>query len=225
MTLPQSARYVLDPCSSLKRCLSLNGAPGTQKYHKTCCPLCAGIGVVPADHTPNPEWESALRYMRRSFTTREKKRIEHEPGLTRMQAIAKVWEKRRERALDRLRRGTTESRTQIKARIWERDGGRCQICNLDLDRYPQLATLGHRVDRSCGGSDSDVNLEIECVQCNRHVKPFHETLEAYFVWRAEYRGETIIDHATVEDTPEPRSEPEGWLGRLRRVAKLGRAAA
>lgn len=73
--VPQSAVYVLDPCPSSKDCLSLKGAPGTKSYEKTCCEVCAGLGVVPADHTPNPEWEKALRYMRRPFSKREQKSI------------------------------------------------------------------------------------------------------------------------------------------------------
>ena len=98
---------------------------------------------MPATHSPNPLWEETLDHMRKPFSTREKRRIKHEPGTTVMEAAARVWAKRRQNALTKLKRGTTENRTSIKARIWERDGGRCAICDLDLDEHPKLATLGH----------------------------------------------------------------------------------
>lgn len=72
-------------------------------------------------------------------------------------------------------------------------------------------TLGHRVDRACGGSDSDVNLEIECEQCNRVLKPFHHSLAEYEEWRAEFRARMLALH---EAEPEPGDEPEGWLARF-----------
>lgn len=204
--LPQSAAYELVPCPSSKDCLKLNGIPGTQKYYKTCCPLCAGVGVVPAPGCPNPLWEETLDHMRKPFSTREKRRIKHEPAATVMEATARVWAKRRQNALDKLKRGTTENRTSIKARIWKRDGGRCAICDLDLDEHPRLATLGHRMDQVCGGSDADINLDLQCRQCNSQIKPLHTSLKAYFSWLAEYRGET---------EPEPVEEKRtGWLAQL-----------
>ncbi len=95
---------------------------------------------MPATHSPNPLWEETLDHMRKPFSTREKRRIKHEPGTTVMEAAARVWAKRRQNALTKLKRGTTENRTSIKARIWERDGGRCAICDLDLDEHLKLAT-------------------------------------------------------------------------------------
>jgi len=207
--IPQSAVYVLDPCPSSTDCLKLNGIPGTQKYHKTCCPLCAGIGKVPAPHSPNPLWVDTLHYMRKPFSTREKRRTKYEPGATVMEATARVWAKRRHRALTNLKRGTMESRPDIKARIWERDGGRCVICDLDLNEHPKLATLGHRLDQVCGGSDSDCNLDLQCRQCNSQIKPLHTSLEAYFSWLAEHRGET-------DDGVPAKEKCKGWFARLLR---------
>ena len=173
--------------------------------------MCAGVGVVPATHSPNPLWEETLDHMRKPFSTREKRRIKHEPGTTVMEAAARVWAKRRQNALTKLKRGTTENRTSIKARIWERDGGRCAICELDLDEHPKLATLGHRVDQVCGSSDADCNLDLQCRQCNSQIKPLHETLEAYFAWLADYRGET-------DDVPV-KEKRAGWLARLLRTMR------
>ena len=214
--VPESAVYNLISCPG-SQCLSLKGAPGTRSYEKSLCSLCAGIGVVPDNL--NPEWGNALRYMRRPFSKREQKRIEHEPGLTRMQATVQVWEARRERALDRLRRGTIENRADIKRRIRERDNDHCQICGIDLSGHERLITLGHRVELSLLGSDSDINLEIECLQCNRVIKPYHSNLESYFAWRREFQNRIVV--APVEDTPEPEAEPEpvrekrgGWFSRL-----------
>ena len=142
--IPQSARYDLVPCPG-SGCLKLNGAPGTPKYHKACCPRCAGLGVVPASHSPNPLWLDTLCHMRKPFSSREKKRTEYEPETTVMGATARIWQKRMENALAKLKRGTTESRVDIKARIWERDGGRCQICGIDLDRHALAVGQEHEL--------------------------------------------------------------------------------
>ena len=117
--IPESARYELIPCPS-SECLKLNGAPETPKYDKTCCQRCGGLGIVPAPGSPNPLWENALRYMRRPFLAHEKKRIRRDVESTTMQATAKVWAARRERALLRLRRGTREPITSIKADLGAR---------------------------------------------------------------------------------------------------------
>ena len=99
-----------------------------------------------------------------------------------------------------------ENKSDIKARIWERDNGKCAICDLDLNVHPKLATLGHRVDQVCGGSDADINLDLQCRQCNSQIKPHHTSLEEYFSWLSEYRGET---------EPEPmEKKSEGWLSQL-----------
>lgn len=92
-SLPQSEpeglpRYDLIPCPSPKCCLSLNGAPGTPKYEKTCCEVCFGVGKVPAPDCPNPQWEKVLRYMRRPFSKREQKSISWDVEATTMQAPA-----------------------------------------------------------------------------------------------------------------------------------------
>lgn len=134
-----------------------------------------------------------------------------------MQATRRIWAQRRERALARLKRGTTESPKSIRERIWERDGGRCQICGIDLEAYPQLVTLGHLVDRACGGSDSDLNLEIECEQCNRALKPHHSSLEEYFSWRDEFQSRMMVPVkvAAPEPQPEPVEEKHGgWFSRF-----------
>ncbi len=88
--------------------------------------------------------------MRRPFFSREQKSISWDVHATTMQATSMIWAQRRERATRRLQRGTTESSKSIRARIWQRDRGHCQICGIDLSDYPQLVTLGHRVDRFAG---------------------------------------------------------------------------
>ena len=65
-TIPESARYELIPCPS-SECLKLNGAPGTQKYHKTCCQLCGGWNQV---HGPVKEEREEMA--RRAEEVRQK---------------------------------------------------------------------------------------------------------------------------------------------------------
>jgi hypothetical protein len=92
---------------------------------------------------------------------------------------------------------------------------------MDLDEHPKLATLGHRVDQVCGGSDADCNLDLQCRRCNSQIKPLHETLEAYFAWRARYRGESMsVVPTEVMPEPEPVGEKRvGWLARLLRAMR------
>ncbi len=89
---------------------------------------------------------------------------------------------------------------------------------------PKLATLGHRVDVVCGGSDSDCNLDLQCQQCNSQIKPHHESLEEYVSWLAEYQRGLMValmdmHEGEPEDAAEPQSEAVGWWSRwLRRRA-------
>lgn len=71
----------------------------------------------------------------------------------------------------------------IKQRIWERDNFVCQACGLDLEEYPDRLTVGHKIDKVCGGSDQPVNLCLQCVRCNSR-KPHHRTLREYEEWVA-----------------------------------------
>lgn len=91
--------------------------------------------------------------------------------------------RRDQEAREILRRGTIEPWFEIKQRIWERDNFVCQACGLDLEEYPDRLTVGHKIDKVCGGSDQPVNLCLQCVRCNSR-KPHHRTLREYEEWVA-----------------------------------------
>lgn len=189
-----SAKYELLYCTDCS-CERLSGAPGSDKYKETYCPKCFGIGKVPDN--PNPVWSVACEFMSGKFSRSEvDQTIELEEG----SFAHTVWEARREKALRLLKKGTAESWSTIKSRIWERDEGICQVCGFDLRQDPDSYELGHKVDRVCGGSDTDDNLCVQCVACNR-LKPPHDTWEEYEEWIAGggWRGE-IAQYSNGEKT-------------------------
>ena len=96
-------------------------------------------------------------------------------------AMYSALSRRDQEARELLRRGTTESWFDIKQRVWERDNFTCQACGLDLTDYPDRLTVGHKIDKACGGSDREVNLCLQCVRCNSR-KPHHHTLSEYEEW-------------------------------------------
>ena len=51
-----------------------------------------------------------------------------------------------------------------KAEIYERDGGKCQMCRKALTL--RTATLDHIVPLSLGGAHSRVNVRLTCRSCN-----------------------------------------------------------
>ena len=66
-----------------------------------------------------------------------------------------------QRASIRRRRGTLESWSVIRRRIYERDRGVCQICGRQT-RIDGDYECGHIIDRYVGGSDRDDNLLWSC---------------------------------------------------------------
>lgn len=63
----------------------------------------------------------------------------------------------------------------------KRDNFTCQVCDLDLEEYPDRLTVGHKIDKACGGSDRGSNLCLQCVRCNPR-KPHHRDLAQYEEW-------------------------------------------
>lgn len=54
--------------------------------------------------------------------------------------------------------------------VWERDGGRCQLCGEACSRDPRderAGTVDHIVPRSWGGGDELANLRLVCLPCHR----------------------------------------------------------
>ncbi len=177
MTLPQAdpeglPRYALAPC------------PGPGPHGVTgSCPVCAGLGLVPAADTPNPAWPEVLAMLRKPLSARLWGTASKAIMLGTPVDIAMFSEQtqREQEARELLRRGTTEPWVLIKQRIWERDDFACRVCGLDLAEYPDRLTVGHKVDKACGGSDRDENLCLQCLRCNSR-KPLHRSLAEYEAW-------------------------------------------
>jgi HNH endonuclease len=87
-----------------------------------------------------------------------------------------------EQAAKAALRGTTIPWSHLRAIVYERDRGTCQVCGdaVDLNSYE----CGHIIDRIVGGSDRLSNLVCMCISCNR-LKPLTETREAYIAWASE----------------------------------------
>lgn len=86
------------------------------------------------------------------------------------------------RASSAIIRERTDSWNKMRDAVYERDSGICDACrrrcsfgNFDL---------GHLVDRVAGGIDCYCNLVVHCRPCNQ-MKPVHETLEEYAVWKKQ----------------------------------------
>lgn len=87
-----------------------------------------------------------------------------------------------EQAAKAALRGTTFPWSHLRALVYERDHGVCQVCGdaVDLDSYE----CGHIIDRVVGGSDRLPNLVCMCITCNR-LKPLTETREQYIAWASQ----------------------------------------
>jgi HNH endonuclease len=87
-----------------------------------------------------------------------------------------------EQAAKAALRGTTLPWSHLRAIVYERDRGTCQVCGdtVDLAFYE----CGHIIDRVVGGSDRLSNLVCMGISCNR-LKPLTETREQYITWASQ----------------------------------------
>lgn len=51
--------------------------------------------------------------------------------------------------------------------IYDRDGGRCRMCQRELSFAPNSFDIDHIVPISLGGPDTPANLQLSCRRCNR----------------------------------------------------------
>ena len=56
------------------------------------------------------------------------------------------------------------TKAQIKREVWQRDQGRCQICNSQY-----AIEIDHKFPRALGGSDTKENLRLLCRSCNQRA--------------------------------------------------------
>ncbi len=62
------------------------------------------------------------------------------------------------------RRREGMEREEKRARVYERDGGRCRYCNRGLKKHNM--TLDHIRPLHKGGTHADENLALACLRCN-----------------------------------------------------------
>jgi HNH endonuclease len=119
-------------------------------------------------------------------------------------------------------RGTTIPWSHLRALVYERDHGVCQVCGdaINADSYE----CGHIIDRVVGGSDRLSNLVCMCITCNR-LKPLTETREQYIAWASQGGPiRQIIAHVNGRSTRElvgPDQRLARPLLRKRRVRRSG----
>lgn len=69
------------------------------------------------------------------------------------------------------RKKAPEMALVIRAKIYERDGWRCQICRRKVKRgatlpHPKAPTLDHIIPLAQGGTHEPVNCQLACYRCN-----------------------------------------------------------
>lgn len=64
---------------------------------------------------------------------------------------------------------------RTRKKLYERDGGVCQICEVEVvlaepenevPHLDHLATVGHIIPRAFGGTRAQDNIQLECHKCN-----------------------------------------------------------
>ncbi|UYN89867.1 MAG: HNH endonuclease [Anaerolineales bacterium] len=91
-----------------------------------------------------------------------------------------------------------QSWASLRRTVFERDGGRCQVCKKPLE-WGGNYECGHMVDRVAGGKDEAENLVAMCYFCNR-TKPVHDTREDYQAWASSGGSFTEILNRVMEQT-------------------------
>lgn len=70
-------------------------------------------------------------------------------------------------ATSKARRRGVERQPYTRREIYDRDGGRCRLCNIDLPYGPNAFHLDHIVPIFLGGPDIPSNVQLACQPCNR----------------------------------------------------------
>lgn len=113
--------------------------------------------------------------------------------------------------------------------VFDRDGSRCTVCGVGGgESYPgepgtkARLTVGHRVPRERGGSDSLDNLRTECARCNEPLRHEVRNPETYNEVFAEVRtlktSELISLLIWLESGQRERSKVDRAYDRARQLA-------
>jgi hypothetical protein len=70
-------------------------------------------------------------------------------------------------ATNKARRRNVERQHYTRREIYDRDGGRCRLCNIALPYGPNAFHLDHIVPIVLGGPDIPANVQLACQPCNR----------------------------------------------------------
>lgn len=70
-----------------------------------------------------------------------------------------AWRARKKRYVYRRREGIP---TEVRQKVWHRDGGECQRCGST-----EMIEYDHIIPVSKGGSNTENNIELLCKTCNR----------------------------------------------------------
>jgi 5-methylcytosine-specific restriction endonuclease McrA len=71
------------------------------------------------------------------------------------------------RARRRARLRGVETIPYGRREIFDRDGGQCKLCGVQLRFEPQAFQIDHIVPISLGGPDTPANVQLACPTCNR----------------------------------------------------------
>lgn len=66
----------------------------------------------------------------------------------------------------RALKAMVEHQPYTRTEIYERDGGRCKICGVELKLEPNGFHIDHIVPISLGGPDIPANVQLSCQPCN-----------------------------------------------------------
>lgn len=82
--------------------------------------------------------------------------------------------------------------SEIKARLWEKQRGRCFYCGIDTNPFNGKATrlyttsIDHKIPKNRGGSHEYENLAIACMRCNSQKN--NKTIDEYRVFLSSKRA-------------------------------------
>lgn len=127
----------------------------------------------------NPEnREANLAYQRQwreqnAATKRASSRRWYEANLETLREQRRAYYEENPDVFDRARqkraklKNGTEHVPYTRKEIFERDGGRCRLCGLELECKPHGYHIDHIVPVALGGVDTPANVQLTCPLCNR----------------------------------------------------------